>query len=230
MDADQLYDLPRAGRLLLESPGRLRRLALTRRIPWTTADGRMRVPRAWVDAQAGRAPADGEALRLYWNERLAPASRTAGRSVRDRTRLPADRLLPAEEAARRIAADRVRLAGLDARGVLPALRVDGETVYDADLVDLLAREDEPAGDDAKERTDVRRAEVAGWSRWEYVTDLDRGRAPPPAATRPAPKEVAGAAPRAWTLPDDLAPRPEPEPDAPPRRILEADGFEVVEDE
>lgn len=197
LDAAELYDLSEAARLLWVGPGRIRRWIRIGKVPAVRRQAVWHLPRAWVDAACGREATDEEAVRRYWLERLAPPSREAARPLKDRTHLEAEALLTAGEVAPRVFADEARLARLAGDGTLPALRVDGATRYDAALVDLVAEAPETQG------AETRRALVLAWARYEYATDLDRGAAPPPTATKAAPKEVTAAAPRAWRLPDDL---------------------------
>ena len=225
LDATALYDLPRAGRLLLTDPVRLRRQARRRRIPALVTSEGLRLPRTWVDAASGREASDAEALAVYWLERLAPADAGAGRASRDRRYLPPTDLLSPPEAARRLRADLAFLVRLDAEAVLPSLLVDGEIRYDAALVDLVAREDE---DDAlRDAADARRAEVLDWGRFAWVEDLDVGAALPPAATKEAPKQALDAAPHAWRIPKGLTEDEEPEGR---RRLIETEGYETVEED
>jgi hypothetical protein len=238
LDATELYDLPEAARLLFADPARLRRWARQKRVPICRRPEGDGVPRAWVDAETGRVPTDAEAIRRYWLERLAPPSPEAQRAQEDRERLPADRLLDPEAAAREVYADRVRLRRLAEDGTLPALLVDGEVAYDAQLVELAAG----AGDGSASDLAARREEVARWSRLAYVTGLHAGAAPPPAIAKPAPRESTAVAPHAWRLPDDLGAEDAPEPDGDAereaaetdtpegRRLLEADGFETVDED
>jgi len=235
LDDAALYDLSDAGRLLFCDAHWLRRRARRRLVPSTWRREQMVLPRDWVEAEAGIAPLDAEALRDYWLSRLAPPAPSAARPRRDRRHLPCEEVLPAGEAARRVTADPLRLEALDAEGVLPALRVDGRTAYDAALVALVCREDED--EDAGRRADARRAAVKAWACYEYVTDLDEGRPPPPAATRAAPAQATAAAPHAWHLPDDLAAPPPEATTEPagstggePPHLIEADGFETVDEE
>jgi hypothetical protein len=228
LDASQLYDLPEAGRLLFMGAGRLRRLVGQRRIPWTIEGGRTVLPRAWVDAEAGISATDGEALRVYWLERLAPADVEATRPSKDLRHLEGVTPLDPEDAAIRLTADLVRLRGLDARGIVPALRIDGETRYDATLVDLLASE-------RYEEADRRRAEVLAWARIEWVASLDEGAVEKPAVTRPAPEEAVAAAPHAWRMPEDIASLPDMDESAdeeadPGEGMIEAEGFDTVEED
>ncbi|MFV1959768.1 MAG: hypothetical protein ACC662_10195 [Planctomycetota bacterium] len=235
LDDTALYDLADAGRLLFCDAHWLRRRARRRLLPFTFHRERMVLPRDWVEAEAGIAPLDAEALRGYWLSRLAPPAPGAARPRRDRRHLPCDEVLSAKEAARRVTADPLPLEALDAEGVLPPLRVDGQTAYDAELVALVAREDEDP--EVAPRADARRAAVKTWARYEYVTDLDEGRAPPPATTRADPAEAIAAAPRAWHIPEDLAALPAEETTGPsvpsaeePPHLIEADGFETVDEE
>ena len=139
-----------------------------------------------------------------------------------------------------------RLDRLATDGTLPALRVDGETRYDEVLVELVAEAPETQG------AQTRRAMVLDWTRYEYATDLDQGAAPPPTATKPAPKEATAAAPHAWRMPDDLAEELDTLPPLPAEtgsveevpaeadettdekpddsRLIRTDGFETVDED
>ncbi|MDJ0975600.1 MAG: hypothetical protein QNJ98_14150 [Planctomycetota bacterium] len=236
-DAIDLFDLSEAGRLLFRDPVRLAREARLRRVPATWIGDALAFPVAWVEAEAGVSAVDPEALRSYWLERLAPPSPDARRAVRERERLPATALLPAAEAARRIFADPRALRRLDQDGTLPSVRVDGVPHYDEVLTALVAKRGE--GEDVDDALRARTAQVRDWARFEYATVARRegDRTVPveprfgsgtPAASD-APSEV-----RAFEIPSDLgldtiAPLP-PESDEPPPRIIEADGFDVVDED
>ena len=235
VDADELYDLSEAGRILRADPVRIRRWARTGAAPLVPrSEGGAALPRAWVDAAGGRSGSDPEALLGYWRERLAPPSTHARRTLRDVTQLKVKALRTAEETARRLHADTARIRRLCAEGVLPSLRVDGEIRYDEVLVDLVARGDE-AGAAA------RRLELVEAARFEYATDLTVGAVPPATRATPAPAEAVAAAPRAWHLPDDIAAldslpskeqaQGEPE-EAPPdgSRLIRTEGFETVDED
>ena len=184
MDATEFYDLPAAARLLWADSVRLARLAATRAVPAARMDGAWKLPRAWVDAEAGLLPGDADALRSSWLERLAPPSLAARRTVRNRSRLPAEHLLTAEETGRALLCDRTRLARLDADGTLAALVVDGAPHFDAELVAALAAGPDDAA--AVHRSAPRRALVVEWARAEYATSdprADAPKAPPPRPTR-----------------------------------------------
>jgi hypothetical protein len=248
VDADELYDLSVAARMLRIDPVRIRRWARQGRMPLIQGPDGPALPRAWVDAETGASAADPDGLLRYWLERTAPPPPEARRTLRDRSRLPVDPLLAAGEAARRVYADPVRLERLDADGTLPALRVDGESHYDPALTDLVA-----AGDAEEGPAAARREEVQAWARFEYATDLDAGASPPPTQTRPIPDEVAATAPRAWSIPEDVAAMdgldaealpettgpeavespetegaPEPEPDG--SRLIRTEGFETEDED
>jgi hypothetical protein len=205
VDAAQFYDLPGAGRLLWADSARLARQAAARAVPATRIAGAWRLPRAWVEAEAGIQPADAEALKAFWLERLAPPSFAARRSLRSRARLPAERLLTADEAGRALFCDRARLARLDADGTLPALVLDGAPHFDADLVAALAADD-PEAPAAVNRAAARRALVLEWARAEYTAET----------------------PKATTLPPELSPQPPPAP--PSRGLARADGFETLDED
>ncbi len=232
LDATELYDLPEAGRLLFADPARLRRWARQQRVPLYRGPGGDALPRAWVDAETGRTPTDADGLRRYWLERLAPPSPEAQRAQEDRERLPSERLLGESEAARSLFADAARLRRMAKEGSLPPLLVDGRVTYDGDLVQLAA---EGAS------LEARRAEVAAWGRFAYVTGLHAGAEPPPAIAKPAPAEAVAVAPHAWRIPKDVAeihapeiqalPASTPEEDPPAKgRLLEADGFETIDED
>ena len=234
VDADELYDLSEAGRILRADPARIRRWARTGAAPLVPRPGgAAELPRAWVDAAGGRSGSDPDALLGYWRERLAPPSAHARRALRDLARLEISPLLTAEEAGRRLYADAARIRRLGAEGVLPGLTVDGEVRFDEVLVDLITQGDE-AGAAA------RRLEIADAARFEYATQLADGAAPPPTEAPPAPAEAVAAAPRAWHLPDDIAAIGSPpaqeekaEPsEAPPdgSRLIRTEGFETVDEE
>jgi hypothetical protein len=235
VDADELYDLSEAARILRADPVRIRRWARTGAAPLVPRPtGDFALPRAWVDATAGRTGSDPEALLGFWRERLAPPSAHARRVLRDATQLTVKPLLTQEETARRLRADAARLGRLSAQGVLPGLRVDGETCFDEVLVTRLAEGDVPGAE-------LRRREVAQAARFEYATDLTVGAVPPATQAPPAPPQAVAAAPRAWHLPDEIAdldglPRPEPQPEGeakpPPdgSRLIRAEGFETLDEE
>lgn len=235
VDADELYDLSEAGRILRADPYRIRRWARTGGAPLVPRPrGRFALPRAWVDAAGGQSGSDPDALLGYWRERLAPPSVHARRTVRDLGELRLEPLLDAEEAGRRLHADLLRLRRLTAEGVLPALRIDGVPRYDALLVTRLAEGDE-AGAAA------RREEVQEAARFEYATDLAAGATPPAPPPAPAPAEAVAAAPRAWHLPDDIASiesmpasadeePAEAEPPSGDSRLIRTEGFETVDED
>lgn len=229
LDDTQLYDLSEASRLLFRDPAWLARGCRTGRIPWQSRDGRILLPAPWVEAEAGRSDSDPEALRVYWAERFAPPPPDAARPLRPLDALPTSDTVPEAEAARRLHADVVRLRSLAARGVLPALRIDGESRYDADLLEHVS--DGPVADDAA--SDARREAVAGWAQFEYASSLASA---PPAATRAAPPAVQRSAPGAWRLPEDLTAPEEAtpgSPEVPPRDsdgLIEAEGYETVDED
>ncbi len=240
-DATDLYDLPEAGRLLFTDPARLEREARRGRIPYAVVGAEVGLPAPWVEAAAGIAPIDEASSRDYWLARLAPPSPDARRPLRARDRLPATDLLEPGEAARRVFADRPALVRLDAEGVLPALRVDGETRYDATLVDLVAAEEvDPA---AAAAAAERRALVREWRRYEYATEMPgtpvlpvppaplSSETPKPTATDAAaaasPLESAPA-PKAYEVPTDLLEEAPPTP-RPPSRLIRTEGHETVDE-
>jgi hypothetical protein len=114
-------------------------------------------------------------------------------------------VLEPAETARLLTADARALQRLEAEGLLPAFRVDGQVRFDAALAGLVLEGDEGAAA-------ARRAEVRSLARYEYVTGLAEGRLPPGGTDRPAPPAALAAAPRAWSLPADL-PEPPPPGDA-----------------
>jgi hypothetical protein len=230
-DATDLYDVAEAARLLFADAARLEREARRGVIPHARVGAAIGFPAPWVDAATGALPVDEASTREYWLARLASPSPGAHRPSRGRDRLPCETLLDPAEAARRVFADVAALPRLDAEGTLPALRVDGETRYDAALVDLAAREGvEP---EATAAAAERRALVREWSRFEYasaaVTLPPAARpAPPPAPATPgAPPAPAGPPPPgAYTIPDDLlADAPAPAP-----RLIRTDGFASIDEE
>jgi hypothetical protein len=243
VDASQFYDLPEAARLLWADPARLAREAALRAVPAARHEGSWVLPKPWVEAESGREPTDADALKAFWLERLAPPSFAARRTLRPRSRLPAERLLSPDEAARALFCDPARLERLDADGTLPALRVDGAPRFDADLIAaLLAEEsDGPSGGPA---TAARRALVLEWAHAEYTTaegSLPRAdptlplrrsedlRPPRPGIGRAAPEPLRpppSDAPKAYELPPDLAPPPRSRPSD----LSKADGFETVDEE
>jgi hypothetical protein len=230
-DATELYDLAEAGALLFADPARLRRLSEARRIPAAWVEEGLGLPVPWVEAEAGRSPEDPDALARYWLERLAPPAPEARRPVRDRASLAGLDLLTPSEAAARVCADPAALARMGSEGTLPALRVDGESRFDAALVALVAAED--GTPEAAAAADLRRSAVARLARFEYATGLSQGARPPATARREAPPAAAAVAPRAWTLPEDLVGPPAPPAGPPaegPGRLIEAAGFEVAEED
>lgn len=228
-DAVQLYDLSEAGRLLYRDPVRLAREARLRQVPAARAERQLGLPVPWVEAESGRSAADPEALRIYWLGRLAPPSPDARRPQRDRARLPVEDLLEPEEAARRIFATPAALRRLDADGTLPSLRVDDRPLYDAVLTGMVASE----GAAGRDETEARRAEVLEWARFEYhETAEEEPLAPAFDALRtaepggPPPAASDDPTPGAYEIPSDLLADIEP----PPSRLIEADGFETVDED
>ena len=221
-----LYDLEEASRRLLQGPGWLRRRAGQGAIPHVLVpapDGtaaRWAFPQAWVDAATGDRPADPDAVAAHWRERLAPPPAEAHRATRDRAELPwgVEDLVDVARVERRLLLAPAARRRLEADGRLPVLQVDGALGYDRTLIDLLAEAAEGPSltpGDLEGRIARRRAEVEPFTRFAYRSA---------AATAPP---ADGAA---WTVPDDLdlasiEPLPPPRP-----RIVEADGFEVVEDD
>lgn len=239
-DAIDLFDLSEAGRLLFRDPARLAREARLRQIPATWVGERLALPVAWVEAEAGIQPVDPEAVRSYWIERLAPPSPDAHRATRERERLPVEELLTARDAARRVHADPLALRRLDLEGTLPSVRVDGVPHYDAQLTALVAEAEESTAEERRART----AQVRGWARFEYVTVTPPGQTPrtPNSAggaarfevAESAPGEARVAEPGAFEIPtglelDQIAPL-ESGPLDPPSRLIEADGFDVVDED
>ncbi len=240
-DAIDLFDLSEAGRLLFRDPVRLAREARLRQIPATWIGDRLAFPVAWVEAEAGVSAVDPAALRSYWLERLAPPSPGAHRARRERERLPAEVLLTAAEAARRVCADPRALRRLDTDGTLPSLRVDGVPHYDEVLTELVTRHGD--GEDVEDALRARQAEVRGWTRFEYATVArqagDGTVAQDPSITEPRftgaePTRPLSDDPTAFEIPSDLGldaiePLP-PEDASPPSRLIEADGFDVVDED
>ncbi len=246
-DAIDLFDLSEAGRLLFRDPVRLAREARLRQIPATWIGDRLAFPVAWVEAEAGVSAVDPAALRSYWLERLAPPSPGAHRARRERERLPAEVLLTAAEAARRVCADPRALRRLDTDGTLPSLRVDGVPHYDEVLTELVTRHGD--GEDVEDALRARQAEVRGWTRFEYATVArqagdgtvaqDQSITEPRFAESPSSGTPVSTRPRtddaaAFEIPSDLgldAIEPLPPEDAPPpSRLIEADGFDVVDED
>lgn len=237
LDAVQLYDLSEAGRLLFRDPLRLRREARRLEIPSACAEQQLGLPAPWVEAESGASPADPEALKIYWLARLAPPSPDARRPLRARTRLPAETLLDAEEAAQRIFATPDALRRMDVEGVLPSLRVDGAVRYDAELTDLVARDDE--GAEVRSAADARRGEILAWARFEYETaveekppvqedstpDFDAVRTPAPEANTEV--HASEDAPAAYEIPTDLLGEIDT---LPPSRLIDVDGFDTIDED
>jgi len=238
LDDIQLYDLSEAGSRLFSDPRRLARLARSRRVPSAEVDGVLGLPVAWVEAESGQSGADPQSLASYWLGRLAPPSAGARRPRRDLECLPKNEWLEAGEATRRLFATPAALKRLEDEGRLPALRIEGCVRYDALLVDLLARSDEdPARGPA---IAARRAEVRAWARYEYARPKH-----PPAAV---PQEAQGApappaapttpAPGAFQIPSDLglsqieplSPEVEAPAAPPPSRLIQAEGYESVDED
>ena len=227
LDAMDLYDLSEAGALLFKDPARLRREARLRKIPSAREGPNLGLPRPWVDAAAEITPVDEESLRRYWIERLAPASASAHRPRRPRERLPAEALIGPEEAARRLFAAPEALVRLNADGTVPSLRIDGEPCFDAALVDLVAREHE--GSEVRAAAAARRAEVREWARFEYVTSAEAGSSvvlPTPEAASHQDDVGAFEVPADLEL-DAIAPLDE---GPPPSTLIEADGFDTLDED
>ena len=234
VDASQFYDLPKAARLLWADPARLAREAALRAAPAARHEGAWVLPNPWVEAESGREPADADALKAFWLERLAPPSFAARRTLRPRSRLPAERLLSPDEAARALFCDPARLDRLDADGTLPALRIDGSPRFDADLIEALVAE-ESDGPSGGATSAARRALVLEWARAEYTTaEGSLPRADPTLPLRRSedlrpPRPPHSDAPKAYELPPDLAP-PAPPSRTRPSDLSKADGFETVDED
>ncbi|MCA9315173.1 MAG: hypothetical protein R3F05_13470 [Planctomycetota bacterium] len=240
-DGLPLYDLPETSRRLLRGPAWLRRQARSQAVPAAWVDGSLGFAAPWVDAACGERPDDPEAVATYWCARLAPPPPGAHRALADRAELPLadDELLDAEDAARRLYASAAALTRLEADGTLPALRVDGERRFDRVLVELVAEQlaaESTTPADLEGRAAERRAFLAPHARFAHRTGL----APAPSETTPVvppgDETPSDAVPPdavdvgAWQPPtdlglDDIEPLPPVRP-----RIVEADGFDVVEDD
>jgi len=252
LDAIDLLDLSEAGEMLLRDPARLRRQIRTRQIPAAMVLGTWGVPLPWAEAAAGIAPVDESSLRTYWLERLAPPSTEAHRVRRPVSSLDDPALLTEEEAAYDLCADPKAIARLTQDRTLPALRIDGKRRYDAELVMLLGRRS--AGEDVGTAFDARLQHVLELARFEYTSE--ELPAPVRFTPRPAPKKAPPAGPivvpappessspeeeaqteaetlpaaaKAWEMPDDLK-LPDTNPIEPgPSKLLDADGFEAVDE-
>ncbi|MGE0192511.1 MAG: hypothetical protein AB7T63_10780 [Planctomycetota bacterium] len=237
-DGLPLYDLPETSRRLLTGPAWLRRQARARAVPAAWVEGSLGFAAPWVDAAAGVRPDDPEAVATYWCARLAPPPPDAHRALADRSELPLadEELLDPREAARRLFASDAALTRLECDGTLPGLRIDGQRRFDRALVDLLAEMlagDSPTPGDLTGRAAERRALLAPHARLAHRTGLS----PMPPASPAAPAEVPSSDPQhpaadaqAWQPPadlglDDIEPLPPVRP-----RVVEADGFDVIEDD
>lgn len=240
-DGLPLYDLPETSRLLLRGPAWLRRQARARTVPAAWVDGRLGFAAPWVDAARGERPDDPEAVATYWCARLAPPPPSAHRALADRTELPLgdDDLLDAREAARRLFASEAALTRFEADGTLPALRVDGQRRFDRELVDLLAEHlaaESTTPGDLEGRVAGRRAFLAPHARFAHRTglapiateatpDMPDATESPADARAPDANQVGAWQPPADLGLEDIEPLPPVRP-----RIVEADGFDVVEDD
>lgn len=240
-DGLPLYDLPETSRRLLRGPAWLRRQARARAVPAAWVEGSLGFAAPWVDAACGERPDDPEAVATYWCARLAPPPPSAHRALADRTELPLDdgELLDEGDAARRLFASEAALTRLEADGTLPALRVDGRRRFDRQLVDLLAEQlagESATPGDVEGRAAERRAFLAPHARFAHRTGLSPAPAQPtPDAPTNAETPAEAITPDtedigAWQPPadlglDDIEPLPPVRP-----RIVEADGFDVVEDD
>lgn len=226
-DGLPLYDLPETSRRLLQGPGWLRRRARAQALPHVWIGGALAFPRAWVDAASGERPADPASVAGYWRKRLAPPPPDAHRAVRDLSDLPLgpEDLIDEAHAGQALCASPAALARLEADGTLPVFQVDGQRRLDRTLVDLLA--EAAAGPsltpgDLEGRIARRREEVAAHARFAFRTSR-----PAPAARGEADRAADAAA---YALPADLdLGAIEPLPPVVPR-IVEADGYEVIEDD
>jgi hypothetical protein len=229
VDAIDLYDLSEAGRLLFRDPARLAREARLRKIPSTRVGGVLALPAPWVDAESGKVPVDAESLRDYWLTRLAPPSPDGHRAKRERDRLPEVTLIGRAEAARRLFVDAKGLVRLATDQTVPAVRVDGEPMYDEALVDLVARAS--GGEELSAELEARQTLVLAWARFDYVTEVELPTnrvaeilPDEPAAPPPTP------APGAFEIPADLGlDEIAPMEDA-PSTLADADGFRTVDED
>jgi hypothetical protein len=235
LDDVQLYDLSEAGALLFSDPARLRRQARLQQVPSARVDREIGLPAPWVEAESGRSGADPVSLRTYWLGRLAPPAGDARRPVRGRDRLPRPELLDPDETARRLHATARALRRLTADGTLPGLRVDGALCFDAELVDLVARQDEDAA--AREAAAGVRALLCELARFEYRSETEP--APESPAAAPAafsfpsaePAAPATPGPGADQIPDDLGMDAiEPLDERPPSTLIDVDGFETIDED
>ena len=245
LDAIELLDLSEAGAMLLRDPARLEREIRLGRIPAARVAGQVAIPVPWAESAAGIAPTDEESVRTYWLARLAPPSAAGHRPLRERSRLDIGELLDGDEAARRLYAHPDVLSRLMQEGTLPALKIDGALRFDAGLVDLLARKGD--GEEAGAELAERHALVSDHARFDYETGEGSEVTPPvqvqtarteAAATpetlteaalrvpRPdAPPQPASGAAKAYELPEDLLAGIDP-----PSTLIEADGFETIDED
>jgi len=210
-------------------------------VPAAGVEGSLGFAAPWVDAASGVRPDDPEAVAAYWCARLAPPPPDAHRALADRSELPVadEDVLDAREAARRLFASDTALTRLESDGTLPALRIDGQRRFDRILVSLLA--ELQAGDsttpgDLLGRAAARRALLAPHARFAHRTGLSPApaQAMPDAPTNAVTRAEAVASDTgdigAWRPPadlglDDIEPLPPVRP-----RVVEAEGFDVVEDD
>ena len=243
LDAIELLDLSEAGALLLRDPARLEREIRLGRVPAARVAGQVAIPVPWAESAAGIAPTDEESTRTYWLSRLAPPSAAGHRPLRERNRLDIGELLDSDEAARRLYAHPAVLSRLMQEGTLPVLKIDGVLRFDAGLVDLLARKGD--GEDVGAALAERHALVTDHARFDYETGEGSEATPKiqparsaAAATsgtlaeaalrvpRPAaPSTPAHGAAKAYELPEDLLAGIDP-----PSTLIEADGFETVDED
>ncbi len=242
LDAIDLLDLSEAGALLLRDPARLEREIRLGRVPAARVAGQVAIPVPWAESAAGIAPTDEASVRTYWLTRLAPPSASGHRPLRERARLDVGELLESEEVARRLHAHPSVLPRLMSEGTLPALKVDGTLRFDEVLVDLLARAGD--GEDVATALAARHALISDQARFDYETGEGSGATP---TVRPEPAALSEAAPpaegalrvprpaplptpspggvKAYELPKDLLTGIEP-----PSTLIEADGFETVDED
>lgn len=242
LDTIELLDLSEAGAMLLRDPARLEREIRLGRVPAARVAGQVAIPVPWAESAAGIAPTDEESTRTYWLSRLAPPSAAGHRPLRERSRLDIGELLDGDEAARRLYAHPAVLQRLMQEGTLPALKVDGALRFDASLVDLLARKGD--GEDVGAALAERHALVSDHARFDYETGAGSEATPTiqpertEAATsgtlteaalrvpRPeAPPQPAPGAAKAYELPEDLLAGMDP-----PSTLIEADGFETIDED